>query len=188
MLQLNQITKTYGKQVVVQPTTFEVPRGTSLVLIGPSGCGKSTLLRLMMGLIRPDSGTVHLDGVQITPANELEMRHKMGYVIQDGGLFPHLSGRDNVALMAKFLKWEESKIKSRVQELADLVRLPQVALDKFPLQLSGGQRQRLGIMRAFMLDPPLILLDEPMGALDPLVRCEAPGWPIPASQLRCGDT
>src|SRR5205823_14921783 len=152
------------------PTTLRLERGRTTVLIGPSGCGKSTLLRIMIGLIEPDEGQVLFDGEPVTPANVMLVRRKIGYVIQDGGLFPHLSARDNVGLLAKYLGWEKQRVDARIDELAELTRLPREALSRYPAQLSGGQRQRLGIMRAMMLDPTVILLDEPMGALDPLVR------------------
>jgi osmoprotectant transport system ATP-binding protein len=170
MIELRNVAKSFGNLQVLQPTSLVVTPGQCTVLIGPSGCGKSTLLRLMIGLIEPDQGEVLFDGAQLTPANILECRRRMGYVIQDGGLFPHLSARDNTSLLARHLGWDRAKADARVDELADLTRLPKEALAKFPAQLSGGQRQRVGIMRALMLDPAVILLDEPMGALDPLVR------------------
>jgi len=170
MIELKNVSKSFGSLQVLQPTSLVVTPGRCTVLIGPSGCGKSTLLRLMIGLIEPDDGEVFFDGQLITPANILECRRRMGYVIQDGGLFPHLSARDNTSLLARHLGWTRKEADNKVAELADLTRLPKIALDKFPAQLSGGQRQRVGIMRALMLDPNVILLDEPMGALDPLVR------------------
>jgi osmoprotectant transport system ATP-binding protein len=170
MLELINVAKSFGSTQVLAPTTLRLEVGKTTVLIGPSGCGKSTLLRLMIGLIEPDQGQVIFDGEPITPANVMLIRRKIGYVIQDGGLFPHLSAKDNVGLLAKYLGWEQPRIDARIIELAELTRLPREALGRFPAQLSGGQRQRLGIMRALMLDPAVILLDEPMGALDPLVR------------------
>ena len=170
MLELNEVAKAFAGTQVLQPTTLCFERGRTTVLIGPSGCGKSTLLRIIIGLVEPDQGEVWFDGERLTPANIMLMRRKIGYVIQDGGLFPHLSATDNVGLLARYLGWNKDRVQSRVVELAELTRLPREALAKFPAQLSGGQRQRLGIMRALMVDPEMILLDEPMGALDPLVR------------------
>jgi osmoprotectant transport system ATP-binding protein len=170
MLELIDVAKSFGAMQVLKPTTLRLETGRTTVLIGPSGCGKSTILRIMIGLIEPDQGQVLFDGEPITPANVMLIRRKVGYVIQDGGLFPHLSARDNVGLLARHLGWEKSRVNQRIDELADLTRLPREALARYPAQLSGGQRQRLGIMRAFMLDPAVVLLDEPMGALDPLVR------------------
>ena len=170
MLELIEVAKSFGGTQVLRPTTLRLEAGRTTVLIGPSGCGKSTLLRLMIGLIEPDQGQVLFDGEPITPENVMLVRRKIGYVIQDGGLFPHLSARDNVGLLAEYLGWEKARIDARISELAELTRLPREALGRFPAQLSGGQRQRLGIMRALVLDPGVVLLDEPMGALDPLVR------------------
>src|SRR5436190_5072488 len=170
MLELVNVAKSFGTTQVLKPTTLRLEQGRTTVLIGPSGCGKSTILRIMIGLIEPDQGQVLFDGEPITSKNVMLLRRKIGYVIQDGGLFPHLSARDNVGLLATFLGWEKRRVDARIGELAELTRLPREALGRYPAQLSGGQRQRLGIMRAFMLDPEVVLLDEPMGALDPLVR------------------
>jgi osmoprotectant transport system ATP-binding protein len=172
MLQLAGVSKSYGTTPAIWPTDLTVPTGQTTVLIGPSGCGKSTLLRLMAGLLQPDSGVVSFEGVPVTPVNARELRRRIGFVVQDGGLFPHLTARGNVTLMARHLGWRHRRIDERLAELTSLTRFPAERLDQYPVQLSGGQRQRVSLMRALMLDPQLLLLDEPLGALDPLIRSE----------------
>lgn len=172
MIRLESVSKTYGQVKALHTIDLFIQAGQTTVLIGPSGCGKSTLLRLIIGLIQPGTGFVKIDEAIVSPKTLLHLRQKMGYVIQEGGLFPHLSALKNVTLMAHYLGWQKEQVQNRLNYLAELTRFPKDRLGCYPIELSGGQRQRLSLMRALMLDPDVLLFDEPLAALDPMIRSE----------------
>ncbi len=184
MFALAEVTKTFGGRrgtpatTVLDGLSLTIEPNRTTALIGPSGCGKSTVLRLLIGLLRPDAGAVLIDGDPLPPNNTpaiRALRHRVGYVIQDGGLFPHLSAGGNVTLLARHLGWSTERIASRLETLCMLCRFDPDLLARRPAKLSGGQRQRVGLVRALFCDPDAVLMDEPLGALDPIVRDELQG-------------
>jgi osmoprotectant transport system ATP-binding protein len=170
MLELQHVCKTFHGELVLSDVNLTVPRGATHALIGASGAGKTTLLRITLGLIPFDSGYVKIHDQALLSFSPLEWADRIGYVPQDGGLFPHLTARNNVSLVPGLRGWKKKKIADRVEQLRQLVELDAGVLKQFPHELSGGQRQRVAIMRAAMMDPQVMLLDEPMAALDPLIR------------------
>lgn len=173
MIRLADLTKRFPgqREPAVRGLSLEIPRGEVVVLIGPSGCGKSTTLRLINRLIEPSSGRIELEGRDVTHANPDRLRQRIGYVIQQVGLFPHMTVAQNVATVPHLLGWSRERIAARVDELLELVGMhPDEYRDRYPSELSGGQGQRVGVARAMAADPPVLLMDEPFGAIDPITR------------------
>ncbi len=173
MIRLEGVSKTYPGTTVpaVKELDLEIPEGEILVLVGPSGCGKSTTLRLINRMIEPTGGRIFFDGEDVTDVDPDGLRRRIGYVIQQIGLFPHMTISDNIATVPRLLGWKEDRIRPRIDELLEIVGMdPNLYRDRYPKELSGGQAQRVGVARALAADPPVMLMDEPFGAIDPITR------------------
>ncbi|HVU56911.1 MAG TPA: ABC transporter ATP-binding protein [Puia sp.] len=170
MIKVEHITKTFGGFTAVDHVSFTVQEGENLVLLGRSGCGKTTLLKMINRLIEPSSGEIYIKGENIYNGQPEELRKKIGYVFQNTGLFPHYTIAENIAIVPQLLEWDKQKIRQRTVSLMEKLHLPGEYLSYYPQQLSGGQQQRVGLARALAADPPVLLMDEPFGALDPLTR------------------
>lgn len=175
MIKLENLTKSYQGEAkeAVYNLNLEINKGEICVFVGPSGCGKTTTLKMINRLIEPSSGNIYINGVNTAEQKKSELRRKIGYVIQEIGLFPHMTVRENIATVPVLLKWDQNKINKRVMELLKLIDLDaDNNMDKYPHELSGGQQQRVGVARAMAADPPIMLMDEPFGAVDPITRAE----------------
>jgi len=173
MIEIANLTKNFTGEThpAVDHLTLTIPQGEVCVLIGPSGCGKTTTMRMINRMIEPDGGTITVGGRNVLAIDPIDLRRSVGYVIQQVGLFPHWSIADNIATVPRLLGWDERRVRTRCDELIALVGMdPARDRDRFPRQLSGGQRQRIGVARALAADPPVMLMDEPFGAIDPITR------------------
>lgn len=171
MLKLENISKVYkGKKKAVNNISLEIKKGEFICFIGPSGCGKTTTMKMINRLIEPSEGAIYINGENILEKDPVDLRRQIGYVIQQIGLFPHMTIYENMMLVPKLLKWSENEKRERAEELLQLVDMDPEFLDRYPNELSGGQQQRIGVLRALASNPPLILMDEPFGALDPITR------------------
>ena len=169
MIQFEHVSKSYGKTPVLKDLNFTIPDGQFVVLIGPSGCGKTTTMKMINRLLEPDTGTIRIDGQDIHAQDKVELRRHIGYVIQQVGLFPNMTVAQNICVVPKLLKYDKARCDEIVQEMLALVHMEQYA-NKYPSELSGGQQQRIGVLRALAASPPIVLMDEPFSALDPLTR------------------
>ncbi|MFD2932908.1 ABC transporter ATP-binding protein [Spirosoma flavum] len=170
MIDIQNLTKRFASHTAVNEVSLRVGPGETLVLLGTSGCGKTTTLKMINRLIEPTTGSISVDGIDVRQQPGPELRRRIGYVIQDGGLFPHYTVADAIATVPKLLGWEPAQIQERTRELIDKLQLPASVLTRYPAELSGGQRQRVGLARALAVKPPVVLMDEPFGALDPFTR------------------
>ena len=171
MISFDAVTKRFDDGTIgVDALTLEVPEGEVVVLVGPSGCGKTTTMRMVNRMIEPTSGTLTVDGQDVMSVEPAQLRRRIGYVIQQIGLFPHRTIAQNIATVPSLLGWDDNRIRARTTELMATVGLDEAVADRYPHQLSGGQRQRVGVARALAVDPPIMLMDEPFGAVDPIVR------------------
>ncbi len=170
MIQLKNVSKSFGAKKALSDVTLSLEAQKTHVFLGSSGSGKSTLLKILMGLIPFSEGDAVIAGLRVNTENQRDIKDRVGYVLQEGGLFPHLTLQDNICLKAKLRKWNHSKIEKQLHELSELFGLDKELLKKYPRSCSGGQRQRAAVMRGLFLNPDILMMDEPFGALDPLIR------------------
>lgn len=170
MIKVSNLVKTFGQTHAVNNISFEVAKGETLALLGTSGCGKTTTLKMLNRLIEPDGGTIEIDGQNVLSQVPELLRRSIGYVLQNNGLFPHYTVAENIAIVPNLLKWDKAKTETRINELLDKLHLPKEYLNAFAAELSGGQQQRVGLARALVADAPVLLMDEPFGALDNVTR------------------
>ncbi|MDO4903037.1 MAG: ABC transporter ATP-binding protein [Limosilactobacillus sp.] len=173
IIEFKNVKKKYGDRTVIPDLNFSIKQGELITILGSSGSGKTTTLRMVNGLIKADEGEVIVGGQKLAEQDIVELRRHIGYVVQQVGLFSHMTVAENIAVVPKMLKWDQARIEKRVNELLNLVQLdPEKIADRYPSQLSGGQQQRVGVARALAVNPPFVLFDEPFGALDALIRVD----------------